>query len=76
MKTIADVEAGVRMAELLEQVAGGETVVITRQGREVARLVPPPAPTVDEVIDGLRAARKGVTLGGLSVRDLINEGRR
>lgn len=32
--------------------------------------------TPAEAVDDIRALRKGVTLGGLSVRDLINEGRK
>jgi hypothetical protein len=32
--------------------------------------------TPAEAVDDIRALRKGVTLGGLSIRDLINEGRK
>lgn len=34
-------EARARLAELVDRVERGETVVITRSGREVARLGPP-----------------------------------
>jgi prevent-host-death family protein len=34
-------DARSRLRELLEQVEGGEEVVLLRRGREVARLVPP-----------------------------------
>jgi hypothetical protein len=32
--------------------------------------------TPAEAVDDIRELRKGVTLGGLSIRDLINEGRK
>jgi Arc/MetJ-type ribon-helix-helix transcriptional regulator len=34
------------------------------------------AVTPAEAVDDIRELRKGVTLGGLSIRDLINEGRK
>lgn len=34
-------EARARLRELLDRVAAGEEVVLTRRGKEVARLVPP-----------------------------------
>ncbi len=66
------------MPSLLEQVERGETITITKHGREVARLVPvtPTSNTPDEVIAALRAARSGVRIGRLSVRGMIEQGRR
>jgi len=32
--------------------------------------------TVAEVVEHIRESRKGVTLGGLKIKDLINEGRK
>jgi len=32
--------------------------------------------TPQEAVDDIRELRKGVTLGGLKIKDLINEGRR
>ena len=40
MLTVTLVEAKTRLSELLDKVASGEEVVITRHGKEVARLVP------------------------------------
>jgi antitoxin (DNA-binding transcriptional repressor) of toxin-antitoxin stability system len=58
----------------------GEKVAITRHGKEVARLVPPKGVVSREAAraaaEGIRAMRKGVTLGGLKIKDLINDGRR
>jgi prevent-host-death family protein len=73
-------EAKTRFAALLKRVEEGERITITRHGRAVAVLMPPPgAPdrTVTEAIDAIRAMRAGRTLGdGVTVRELIDEGRR
>ena len=78
--TVGAVDAKTRLAELLDRVVAGETVVITRDGQPVAHLVPAPdkpaSRTSAALIDQWIAARKGITLGGLRARDLINEGRR
>ncbi|HMO47828.1 MAG TPA: type II toxin-antitoxin system prevent-host-death family antitoxin [Rubrivivax sp.] len=76
-------EAKTRLSELLDAVAQGEQVTITRRGVAVARLVPPAAPRraaasqrqrVAETFAQLRAQRAGVKLEG-PLRDLISEGR-
>ncbi len=72
-------EAKTHLPRLLKDVAAGKYVTITRHGTPVARLVPVPGGTaVDakEAIAALRAFRRGRTLGGISVRELIEEGRR
>lgn len=79
MREIGAGEAERRMSQLLEWVEAGEEVTITRSGRAVARLLPV-APIVDmaqarEAIAGIRAMRKGATLAGLKIKDLVNEGR-
>ena len=78
MLTVGSYEAKTHLARLLEQVEHGEVVTITKHGREIARLVPVanrPAAAGD-VIDELRVARAGVRRGRVSVRKLIDEGRR
>lgn len=72
-------EAKTHLPRLLDQVAAGATITITKHGRPVARLVPPgsperPAPA--GVVASLRQARQGVRLAGLTLRELIEEGRR
>ncbi|MBI4541104.1 MAG: type II toxin-antitoxin system prevent-host-death family antitoxin [Gemmatimonadetes bacterium] len=68
------------LSELLDRVQRGERITITRHGRPVAELVPAPGSpdrTVDEAIGQILALRKGRRLGSdLTVRDLIDEGRR
>jgi len=65
---------------LLQQVELGETIVITRDGHPVAHLVPVPASRAPRetaaMIEQWIGSRKDITLGGIKVRDLINEGRR
>ena len=80
MKEVGAFEAKSRFGQLLDWVEAGEDVVITRRGKVVARLVPPNMAFDRErgrqAAQRIRERRKGVTLGGLAIRDLINEGRR
>lgn len=73
-------EAKTHFSELLERVENGEEILITRHGSPVARLVPArKRSTRDErraAIDRIHHLRERLTLGGLKIRDLINEGRR
>ncbi len=79
MREIGAFEARNTLGSLLDLVETGEEVVITRRGKRVARLVPDNKERDRE--EARRAAariiarRKGVTLGGLKIKDLINEGR-
>ena len=80
MHTIGMVEAKNRLTALLDEVEQGAEILITRDGKPVARLVPA-EPGFDRArarraAAGLRAASKGQTLGGLTLRELIGEGRR
>jgi len=77
MTTIGAYEAKTKLAHLLDEVAAGRTVTITRHGREVARLVPADGGTEPgEVIEALRRARIGVRRGSSDLRSMIDEGRR
>ena len=78
MTTVGAYEAKTHLPELLQRVERGETITITRHGREVARLVPAPrAPrTPSDTVAALRAARRGVRRGQDPVRRMIEEGRR
>ena len=78
MVEVALYEAKNKLSGLLDEVATGKQITITRHGKAAARLVP-----ADRGFDRARAAqvaktlfeiRKGVMLGDLSIRDLVNEG--
>lgn len=80
MLTVGSYEAKTRLPELLRMVEEGGRVVITRHGHPVALLVPPagaPDRTTAEAVAELAAFGRGRYLGpGLTVRDLLEEGRR
>ncbi len=79
MKTVGAFEAKTHFARLLERVANGEQIVITRHGTPVARLVPfakPDSARTRHAISRLKASRKGCRLDGLSWRELRDTGRR
>lgn len=73
-------EAKTKLSALLDRVEQGEHISISRYGRVVAVLSPPPGGverTVGEAIDGILELRQGRPLGDdLTVRDLIDAGRR
>jgi prevent-host-death family protein len=63
----------------LDEVEKGERITITKHGRPVAVLVPPDAARtfdVDALMERMREFRKGNRLGGVTIRELIDEGRR
>lgn len=80
MESVGSFEAKTHLAQLLERVARGEEFLITRHGKPVARLVPTtrvrPRLDVRAAVEAMKQFRKGQTLGGLSVRELIEDGRR
>ena len=78
MTTIGSLEAQTTFPDLLNRVSNGEQITITQQGIPVALLVPVREKTqksVDQAIEELLEFRRGKTLGGLSHRDMIEEGR-
>ncbi|MBW2035715.1 MAG: type II toxin-antitoxin system prevent-host-death family antitoxin [Deltaproteobacteria bacterium] len=79
METVGAYEAKTHLPKLLERVLKGERITITKHGVPVALLQPPdPEAKVDtkSVIVELRKFRNRHSLGGLSIQDMIEEGRR
>jgi prevent-host-death family protein len=83
MVTVGSYEAKTHLPRLLERVEQGEIITITRHGKPIARLVPvspvDPRPEVESVIAAMVEFQEheGPTLGGkLTIRELIEEGRR
>lgn len=79
MKRVGAYEAKTHLSELLDEVSKGARISITRKGVPVAVMVPP-SPRgkgdVGESIRKLKEFRKGITLGGMSIRELVGTGRR
>lgn len=84
MAKVTAFEAKTRFGELLERVARGEEVVITRHDKPVARLIPEGAARSDEVrrgVQGLRALQQQIRkrskskLSDAEVRAAIDDGR-
>jgi prevent-host-death family protein len=79
VKTIGAYEAKTHLPRLLDEVERGERITITKHGRPVAVLVPPdaaPILDVDAVMEQMRGFRKGNRLDGITIRELIEDGRR
>ena len=74
-------EAKTHLAELLRRVESGETITITKHGKPVAVMTPPSEtahPDVQGVIAAMRRFRvtQGPKLNGITLRQLIEDGRR
>jgi prevent-host-death family protein len=80
--SVGSYEAEMHLPQLLDRVEHGEIILITRHGKPVARLVPATAaearPDVRQAVAEMLAFRdaQGPKLGGLKVKDLIEDGRR
>jgi len=79
MKTVGAYEAKTHLPRLLDRVRKGERIVITRHGTAIAVLQPlehgekgDPVEVIAEILK----FREQHTLDGLTVRELIEEGRR
>ncbi len=78
MVSVGVYEAKTNLARLLEQVAQGEQITITKHGVPVARLVPANSQELlgrHAAIARLQELSQGLTLDGLSLKDMIAEGR-
>ncbi len=73
MRHVQSSDAKARFAELLGQVEQGETVVITRHGKPVARIVPDDGRRREEVeaaLEGISALRK--TMPKLTLEEILS----
>lgn len=79
MRTIGAYEAKTHLPKLLDDVKKGEQIIITKHGLPVALLSPADTSQklpVDELIREIKEFRKKNKLKGLSIREMIEEGRR
>jgi len=79
MREVGAFEAKNKLGQLLDRVERGEEIIITRRGKAVARLMSA-EPGFDRekarrAVAGILEASKGASLGGLTIKDLVNEGR-
>lgn len=78
MKTVGAYEAKTHLPKLLERVAEGEKITITKHGVPVATLQPADISKkkpVHETIKQLKQFRSKHSLAGLSLKEMIEEGR-
>ncbi|MDQ1315668.1 MAG: hypothetical protein QG662_1777 [Pseudomonadota bacterium] len=77
MLTVGAFEAKAKIAELLDKVAAGETVLITRRGEAAALLVPPVQIHQDKAraLSEIKRFRKACKTGKVDIEALINEDR-
>jgi prevent-host-death family protein len=85
MATVTAFQAKTRFGELLDRVAHGEEIVITRHERAVARLVPEGGANLKDIrqaVAELRAGRSSITkrrgfkpLTDREIKDSVEEGR-
>ncbi|MCH6589327.1 MAG: type II toxin-antitoxin system prevent-host-death family antitoxin [Alphaproteobacteria bacterium] len=79
MTKVGAYEAKTHLPRLLEKVRRGERITITKHGVSVAMLVPvehAAGRPVADTVSALHRFRRGMRLDGLSLSDLIGEGRR
>ena len=78
--TVGAYEAKTHLSELLEKVEAGGEIIITKHGAPVAKLVPvrkeASAQQRAAAIKRIQKLSARLSLGGLHIKDLINEGRR
>ncbi len=76
---VTTVDAKNNLSALIEEVSRGVEVTITRRGIPVAKLVSA-TPSFDKVkarqnADGLLDASRGARLGGVTIKELVEDGR-
>jgi len=78
VKQLTAVEAKVKFGAVLDAVERGEQIVVTRNGKVVARIIPEREPPMsrEEAFERLKTFAKGRKLGGLDLRAMRDEGRK
>ncbi|WP_455270693.1 type II toxin-antitoxin system Phd/YefM family antitoxin [Rhizobium herbae] len=79
MSKIGAFEAKTHFSSLLDRVANGEEITITKHGKAVAKLAsaePDEISTPESAFQKLKELRRSNTLGGISWKELRDEGRK
>ena len=80
MGIVGAFDAKTHLSALLDRVARGESITITRHGVPAAMLVPVGESgrklTHEEIVEGMRALRRRVKPGTMTVPEMAREGRK
>ena len=79
MSEVGAFEAKTHLPRLLRRVVRGERFVITRHDQPIAELIPYRPRDTDSIraaIEGLKEFQRTHSLGDLSIREMIEQGRR
>jgi len=80
MRTLGAFEAKTHLSKLLDQVAAGEEITITRHGEPVAKLVPIASANkladLRATVAAIRALGKKHKLRGIAISELVDTGRK
>lgn len=79
MPKVGAYDAKTHLPKLLERVEKGERFVITKHGKPVAELVPVTKRTPESIraaLESLKAFQTTHNLGGISLQEMIEQGRR
>lgn len=77
--TVGIFAAKQQLSQLVERASKGEEIIITRRGKQQARLVPvlaDRAKTLKEIFDSIQSRPRIKLTKGMTVKSLIEEGRR
>ena len=71
-------EVKTHLSRLLDEVSEGTHVTITKHGTPIAYLIPAEKnkQSTEEIIEDLQRMSKQISLGGLTIQELREEGRR
>ncbi len=79
MIEVSSYEAKTHLAELLRKVKNGERVLITKHHVPIAMMTPASSQrkrSIKETVEAMKLFRKDNTLQGLSIKEMIEDGRR
>jgi prevent-host-death family protein len=73
MRKVQASDAKAHLLKILDEVEGGETVVITRHGRAIARLVPEPQRRQEEIDKAIETLKSlGRRTGRITAAELLS----
>lgn len=82
MEREVPIERDARLEQLVSEAEQGESIVLTRDGVPVATIVPKMTRSEADraralqAVEEIKRLSRGQSLDGLSIKDLINEGRK